>query len=78
MKPDQDLLKKLLQKVARTKQEEFDCQEVYELMDIYAETSAQGQDAEAMLPLVKHHLEMCRDCLEEYEALMDILRSGDK
>jgi uncharacterized protein (UPF0335 family) len=77
MKPDQDLLTKLLHKVARTKQEEFDCQDVYELMDIYAETSALGQDAEAMLPLVKHHLEMCRDCLEEYEALKRILDSQE-
>lgn len=74
MKLDQDLLKKLLKKVSRTRQEEFDCQDVYELIDIYAETTEKGQDAGEILPLVKHHLEMCAECLEEYEALMSILQ----
>jgi uncharacterized protein (UPF0335 family) len=75
MKPDQNLLKKLLDKLSRTQQEEIDCQEVFELIDIYVETTAKGQDAGAMLPLVKHHLEMCAECLEEYEALLRILES---
>ena len=75
MKMDQDLLKKFLEKVSLTRQEEIDCQDVFELIDIYAEMTAKGQDAGAMLPLVKHHLDMCVECLEEYEALLRILES---
>ena len=75
MKPDKESLKKLRDKVARTHEDEIDCQEVFELIDRYAEASAQGQDAGAMLPLVKHHLAMCAECLEEYQALLQILGS---
>lgn len=77
MKTDKDLLKKLMDKVARTQAQEYDCQEVYELVDRYAEAAAQGQDAGAMLPLVKHHLEMCAECLEEYQALLSILEAAE-
>jgi hypothetical protein len=77
MKPDNELIKKLLDKVARTREDEIDCQEVYELIDLYAETTAQGGDAGAMLPLVKHHLEMCGECWEEYQALLQILEAGE-
>ena len=76
MELDQELLKKLLDKVSRTQQEEIDCQEVFELIDVYTEIAAKGQDAGEMLPLVKHHLQMCAECLEEYEALLRILQSS--
>lgn len=73
MKSNRELLIKLLEKVARTQEHEIDCQEVYELIDLYAEAAVRGQDAGAMLPLVKHHLELCAECLEEYQTLMQIL-----
>ena len=78
MKTNEEMLKKLMAKVARTHEQEFDCQDVYELIDIYAEAAAQGQNAEDVLPLVKHHLEMCVECLEEYQALMQILKEQDQ
>jgi uncharacterized protein (UPF0335 family) len=78
MKSDTELLKKLLNNVSRTQEDEIDCQEVYELIDLYAEAAAQGQDAGAMLPLVRHHLEMCAECLEEYQALLAMLSAGDE
>lgn len=68
-------LKQLLSKIARTKPDEYDCQEVFELLDVYAEAAKRGEDASALLPLVKHHLDMCRECLEEYEALLQILEA---
>ena len=77
MNPDKDLIIKLLDKVARTRDDEIDCQKVYELVDLYAETAAQGHDAGAMLPLVKHHLEMCVECLDEFQALLQILEAEE-
>jgi uncharacterized protein (UPF0335 family) len=77
MESAKDKLKKLLDKLSRTQQDEIDCQEVFELIDVYAEAAAQGQDAGAMLPLVRHHLDMCAECLEEYEALLQILKTQD-
>ena len=70
-------LEGLLKTLAATHQNELDCQEVYEVVDVYAEMSARGEDVSEVLPMVKHHLEMCKDCLEEFDALMRILEAQD-
>jgi hypothetical protein len=67
------MLKQLMKMISNTREEEIDCEEVYDVIDVYAEAVARGEDASEMLPLVKHHLEMCAPCLEEYEALKRIL-----
>jgi hypothetical protein len=77
MKDTGTMLKKLLEMVEKTEAQEMDCEEVFEVLDIYAEAMVRGEDTSEMLPKVKHHIEMCRDCFEEYEALMRILESPD-
>ena len=67
------MLKQLLQIISHTREEEIDCDEVYNVIDEYAEAVARGEDATKMLPLVKHHLEICQPCLEEYEALLRVI-----
>ena len=59
--------------IAETTQEEIGCDEAYELLDQYAEIVARGDDPAVLLPLVHHHLSLCRDCREELEALLRIL-----
>jgi len=71
-----DALKRFLKKVACTEEHELDCEQVFQVIDVYAEAVARGEDGRELLPLVKHHLSMCRDCLEEFEALMRILEAG--
>jgi hypothetical protein len=73
-----DVLRGFLEKVARTDDVELDCEQVFAVVDVYAEAVARGDEISEFLPLVKHHLEMCRDCQEEYEALMRILESGSR
>jgi hypothetical protein len=75
MKDTGRMLKKLLGMVEKTNVQELDCEEVFELLDIYAEAVVRGEDMSEILPKVKHHIEMCRDCFEEYEALVRILES---
>jgi hypothetical protein len=70
-----DQLKRLLQNIARTRDIEIGCDEVYEVLDQYAEAVARGEDASAIMPLLKHHLDMCPDCFEECEALLEILEA---
>jgi hypothetical protein len=77
MNGSNQMLKGLLQALAHTHKDELDCQQVYEVMDVYAEMSARGEDVSEALPLVKHHLEMCKDCMEEYEALMRVLEAAE-
>jgi hypothetical protein len=61
---------------AITRPEELSCEEAYNLIDQYADLLQNGEDAASLLPLVEHHLEMCIDCKEEFEALMRALRAS--
>jgi hypothetical protein len=63
----------LMNLIEQTIDGEFTCEETFDLLDEYAELVATHQDAEAIMPLVKGHLENCVDCSERYEALLRIL-----
>jgi hypothetical protein len=52
-----------------------DCETCGEQIDCLAELVAGGYDAKTLLPAVQAHLECCRDCREEFEALLAILRA---
>ena len=39
----------------------------------YAEASQRGEDVDNLKPLIRHHLEMCKECDEEYQALLRVL-----
>jgi hypothetical protein len=67
------MLKTLLKMIIDTREVEIDCDEVHNVVDIYAEAVARGEDPKEILPLVKQHLEICKPCLEEFEALLRIL-----
>jgi hypothetical protein len=71
-----EAIKGLLHKLEITHPEELSCEEAYDLIDQYAELLQNGEDAARLLPLVEHHLEMCIDCKEEFEALMRALRAS--
>jgi hypothetical protein len=68
-----DQAKKMLRMIEKTQDEELSCDEVSELLGVYAEKAARGEDVGDLFPLVEHHLELCPDCREEYEAVMRIL-----
>ena len=56
--------------VAQTQEQELGCDEVYALLDVFAERVSRGEDVATLMPLVHHHLQMCPDCREEFEALL--------
>jgi hypothetical protein len=72
------VLQRLLRDTKETQDEEFCCGDVYALLDQYAEANIRGEEAERLMPLVKHHLKMCSECQEEYEALLKILEAAAK
>jgi hypothetical protein len=68
-------LKGMINMVDATADIEIACEEVYRLLDEYADMLLRGEDPGVLLPQVKHHLEMCMDCREEYEVLLSALRA---
>ena len=72
----QEVLKAMLRKIGQTQEIELSCGEVFDLLDQYAESAANGEDAAQLMPLVRQHLEMCPDCREEFEALLKVLQSS--
>lgn len=65
---------KFMQMILNTREVEYSCDDVYDLLDQYAEMIARGEDVSRLMPLVKHHIEMCTDCREELEALLRVLQ----
>ena len=73
-------VKALVMGLAQTDARELSCDEVFALLDVFSERVQRGEDAATMMPLVEHHLAMCPDCREEYEALlksMEATAAGD-
>lgn len=69
-------LKKLILMIENTREIELSCEDVYQLLDQYAEIIAKGNNAKELMPLVEHHIDICPDCREEFEALLRILQTS--
>jgi hypothetical protein len=64
--------------VQATTEDEIGCDEAYELLDRYAEMKERGEDPAVLIPLVHRHIQTCRDCREELEALLRALAADVK
>jgi hypothetical protein len=73
-----EFIQRLLEQLAKTEEHEVTCDEVFEVLDIYTEAVARGEDTEQLLPLVKKHIQFCRCCKEEYEVLLSILEADQQ
>lgn len=65
----------LLDMLARTEPDEVACDAVAAALAEFSEMHQRGEDVQHLMPLIHKHLEMCRDCREEYEALMAALQA---
>ena len=63
--------------IAMTETVEYDCGDVYRLLDQFAEAVLRGEDTAPWMPLISSHLERCPDCRAEFEALMRTLRTAE-
>jgi phosphoglycolate phosphatase-like HAD superfamily hydrolase len=72
-----DLVARMMHRLVVTNDEEISCDEVFALVDEYAEASHRGEDVASLKPLIRHHLEMCRECDEEFQALLRVLEGGN-
>ncbi len=75
MGQSEDGIRKLVEQIARTQQRELDCGEVFAVLDQYADAIVAGEDLGEQFALVVQHLDLCPDCLEEYESLLSVLQT---
>lgn len=68
-------LRKLILMIEKTQEVELSCDDVYALLDQYTELVNRGGDAKELMPLVDHHIDICPDCREEFDALLRVLKA---
>lgn len=77
MKLTSDTLERIVRSAAGARPDEIGCDECFEQLDRFAEMQLAGKSAAEAMPLVKAHLETCRDCREEFEALLEAMRATE-
>jgi hypothetical protein len=72
-------LKELMRAISLTEDVEIDCSTCFDSMPAYGDHEVSGGDEAPRTPALRQHLALCRDCFEEYEALVDLVRldAGD-
>jgi hypothetical protein len=61
-----------LKNIYETQDEEISCHECFDQVSRFVELEISSQNAAAQMPQVKQHLDQCRACRDEYEALRDL------
>jgi hypothetical protein len=61
-------------------EDQISCAELFVKLDQYVEREVDKKDAAILMPLIREHLDICPECCEEYEALLEVLNktSGNK
>ena len=77
MKVEPTQVKRLVRAVLTAHKDEIGCGDCFEEVDRFVEMTLAGKDAAEAMPLVADHLQRCRDCREEYAALLHVLRTLD-
>ena len=68
-------LKMLVRAIITTRPDEIGCDECFEQLDRFVEMELAGRNPAEAMPLVEDHLGRCRECREEFEALLGALRA---
>jgi hypothetical protein len=68
------MMRKMLLMLAATRASELSCDDVYALLDQFAEAVMHGDPLTEIMASIEQHLSVCPDCREEYEALMAMLK----
>lgn len=77
MKLNQKQIDNLLGLISHTREDEINCNECLHHLAEFAEIRLRNQPLPAALASVEHHLSVCAECREEYQALRDALRTMD-
>jgi hypothetical protein len=67
----------LVRLIGLTRDDEIDCERCLALVGEFAERELAGRSVPDGLEAVAHHLSICAECCEEYEALLEALKGMD-
>ena len=68
-------LKKLVRAIVATRHDELNCEICFQELDRFVEMTLAGKDSAEAMPLVQSHLELCTDCGEEFQVLLEALKA---
>ena len=71
--PDPVMVERL-ESLAVSNQPEISCDEVFAVLDQFAEAVHRGENVLIFMPLVRQHLDVCPACREQYEILLSMLQ----
>jgi septation ring formation regulator EzrA len=74
---DASTLEQLMHVLSQTREDELSCEEVAERLDEYVECLAGYSTNNELDPLMEHHLSMCPDCHDAFEALLRAIQDAE-
>ena len=75
MKLSSETIRKMMNSVKSTREQELDCGHCYDELDRFIELKLAGKKASEAMPLVQEHLDICPACKEEYEVLLEAIKA---
>jgi hypothetical protein len=70
-----EVIVKFLRILEDVRAADMSCDEMFNRLDEFVEAEVKSKDAEKLMPLVREHLDLCHECDEEYEALLNVLEN---
>ena len=58
--------------------EDITCDEIYSKLDEYVENEVNKHHAAQIMPLIREHLDICPECNEEFETLLNVVKKTDE
>jgi len=75
MNIDPKMIKDMVREIVTTREDEMECPECFEHLDHFADLLLSGADLDNMMLRLRHHLEHCPHCKEEFDVLLDAVRN---
>ncbi len=71
-------IKGFLRALEDARVQDVPCSQVFSMLDEYVEKELNGEDAARLMPLLREHLDLCQDCCDEYETLLEAVEKSSK
>lgn len=75
MEIDAATLKKTISMAFKTLPEEIGCDDCWEQLDRFVDLKLAGKSPAEAMPLIQQHLDRCKNCREEFELLLEAVRT---